>query len=224
MHPHNQYFFNPLSDNHSLEDTPERIDSIMSEIDRSNQCNDIIIADDGDNVWSPLSNPHPKFLNEFDPSLPKRGHINPSVPNSDMELLVTSQKIKLKTSVDLDIIPKTSPLNGEHISSINDGLSDRKEPAIFNYETSTCSGTSTLPTAPCYMQLTPKSMNNNKNAGNTNEYIPFDSVKKNLLPLLQTGKKRIGLRGKERSADEIRRGHTRLSESMRQKRCISRLE
>ena len=54
MHPHNPYFFNPLNDNHDLEDTPNRIDSIINNIDRSNNSNDIIMADDDNNVWSPL--------------------------------------------------------------------------------------------------------------------------------------------------------------------------
>ena len=53
MQPHNYFFFNPLGDNHSLEDTPQRIDSIMSDIDKSNQSNDIIIVDDKVNVFLP---------------------------------------------------------------------------------------------------------------------------------------------------------------------------
>ena len=75
MQPHNPFFFNPLGDNHSLEDTLQQIDSILSYIDNINQSNGIIITDDKVNVWSPLCNPHPKFMNQFDTSSQKQVNI-----------------------------------------------------------------------------------------------------------------------------------------------------
>ena len=65
---------------------------------------------------------------------------------------------------------------------------------MFIYENSTCSGISTLPAAPPFMQMTQDSINNNNNVPMTKENIPFASIKKKLLPLLMTGK--------ERTADE----------------------
>ena len=43
----------------------------MSDIDKSNQLNDIIIVNDEVNVLSPLCNPVPKLTNQFDTSSQK---------------------------------------------------------------------------------------------------------------------------------------------------------
>lgn len=85
MQPHNPFFFNPLGDNHSLDDTPRRIDTIMSDIDDSNQINDYIILDDESNVFSPLRGPVHQIRNEIDTSSPKSVNINRSGSKSDMD-------------------------------------------------------------------------------------------------------------------------------------------
>ena len=63
------------------------------------------------------------------------------------------------------------------------------------------------------MQMSQDAVNHNRMA---KEIVPFASVKKKLLPLLMTGK--------ERTADEKRRGVTRESESVRLNRKISRID
>ena len=77
------------------------------------------------------------------------------------------------------------------MSFVHDERSDMKQPSIFNYENSTCSETSTLPAAPPFIQMTHDSINDNNNVPITKENIPFDSIKKELLPLLMTGKERL---------------------------------
>ena len=120
MHPHNPYFFNPLADNHSLEDTPEQIDSTLSDVDKSNQSNDIIMADDEVNVWSPLCNPHPKLMNQFDTSSQKQVNINCSGQRSDMDLCHSSPNVNLNSLDDAKNISNTNPDNGEDIISVQD--------------------------------------------------------------------------------------------------------
>ena len=167
MHPHNQFFFNPLNDNHDLEDTPNRIDSMMNNIDRSNNSNDIIMADDDNNVWSPLRTRSPVDHSNCASLNSQRSHSNISSKEIDSEIGDSSrEEVQNRFGLfDNEIVLTCQHSVNENISS---DVSDKKSgvesslPDSFNYLDSSCSGTSTLKSAPRHMQISNKSAINLK--------------------------------------------------------------
>ena len=135
----------------------------MSDIDKSNQLNDIIILDDEINVLSPLCGPVPKIRNEIDTSSPKFVNINRSGSKSDMDLCHSSPNGNINKLDDTKNILNSSLDNGDDINSLPDERSATKKPCMFNYENSICSGTSTFPAAPAFMQMSQDSVNYNNN-------------------------------------------------------------
>ena len=145
-------------------------------------------------------------MNQSDTSIQKQVNITCSSQKYDMDFCPSRSNDSLNSLDDTRNILKTSPDNREDIISVQDERSVTKEPSMFNYEIFSCSGTSTLPAAPPFMQMTQDSINNNNNIRMTKENTPLAFVKKKLLPLLMTGK--------ERTADKQRRGPTRELEML----------
>ena len=188
----------------------------MNNIDRSNNSNDIIMADDDNNVWSPLRTRESVVHRNCATFTSQRSHSNRSSQDIESEINDSSSK---ELSNIFCLLNNEIVLTGKHsfnennTSDINEKQSvvELSLPDRFNYLDSSCNGASTLQSAPRYMQMTNESTVNFKTKKKPRNRLY--SLKKNL--------NKVFLTGKYRTIEEERFGVTRQSESIRLKRTIT---